>query len=609
MAKPVWTNDQIINQLDSGYHWSGSNLTYGFPTSASWFPYAEKNGFSALNGAQQSTATLVIKMWDDLIAPDFSLASTGSSANIKYSNTTTNIGYAQAYFPGTWASAGSVWFNSSYGSNSGTNNLVTPVVGDWGFVSYIHETGHALGLDHPGTYNGGSPTYANNALYAQDTQMYTVMSYFTANNTGADWYASNGRWYYPQTPMMHDILAIQAVYGAETTTRTGNTTYGFNATADVWVYNFSQNRHPVVCIYDAGGTDTLDLSGWSYSSVINLAPGSFSNADMMTYNISIAYGAWIENGIGGGGNDILTGNDLGNQLSGLAGNDTFNGGAGNDLLDGGTGTDSASFSGLFANYQIIWDAGTSSYVLTDLRTGSPDGQDRVTGVENFSFIDRTVAAADLIGAPPPPTGGPINGTAGNDVLNGTELADQIFGLAGNDSLFGFGGADLLDGGSGNDQMRGGSGDDTYVVGSTSDVVVEIAGEGRDLVQTTANLTLAANVEDLAYLGTGSFSGTGNSLGNVMTGGGGNDGLNGGSGTDTLFGLAGANSLSGGNDNDILVGGAGKDLAERRQRRGRVSFPQRRRHRTRHECRCHFGLLEEPRRQDRPCRDRRQGRYR
>ena len=128
MAKTVFTDQQIIAQLDSGYKWTGQSLTYGFPTSASWFPYAEKNGFTALSTAQQAMATLAIQLWDDLISPDFTLAADGSTANVKYMNTTTNIGYAQAYYPSGTAD-GSVWFNPTYGPTSGTNNLVTPSIG------------------------------------------------------------------------------------------------------------------------------------------------------------------------------------------------------------------------------------------------------------------------------------------------------------------------------------------------------------------------------------------------------------------------------------------------------------------------------------------------
>ncbi len=397
MTHPTWTNTQITNQLNSGSQWSGSSLTYSFPTSASWFPYAETSGFSALSGTQQTAATLTIRLWDDLIGADFTQVSGSTAANIEYMNTTTNIGYAHAYFPSTsWQGAGSVWFNSNYGSGSGTNNLMSPTVGNWGWSAFVHETGHALGLNHPGTYNGGSPTYANDAIYAQDSQMYTIMSYFDASNTGADWYASDGRWYYAQTPMLHDVMTIQAMYGAETTTRTGNTTYGFHATADVWLYDFTQNLHPVLCIYDSAGIDTLDLSGWSYSCSINLAPGSYSNADMMTYNISIAYGAWIENGVGGGGNDTVTGNDIANQLSGLTGNDTLTGGAGDDTIDGGDGNDVAVFSGNRANYAVSWNAATSTFTLVDSRSGNPDGTDQVTNVESFRFADGIILAADLL---------------------------------------------------------------------------------------------------------------------------------------------------------------------------------------------------------------------
>ena len=132
--------------------------------------------------------------------------------------------------------------------------------------------------------------------------------------------------------MMEDIVVIQSIYGADTTTRTGNTTYGFHSNADVWLYDFTQNPHPVLCIYDASGNDTLDLSGWNTPSKINLAPGSFSNCDMMTNNISIAKTAWIENAIGGGGNDTIIGNILNNMLDGGGGSDLLTGAGGQDTF-------------------------------------------------------------------------------------------------------------------------------------------------------------------------------------------------------------------------------------------------------------------------------------
>jgi hypothetical protein len=87
MAKTIFTDSQVIGQLDSGLRWSGQSLTYGFPSSGTWFQYAEKTTFTAFSTAQQNAATLAIGLWDDLMAPDFTAAN-GSAANIKYANTT-----------------------------------------------------------------------------------------------------------------------------------------------------------------------------------------------------------------------------------------------------------------------------------------------------------------------------------------------------------------------------------------------------------------------------------------------------------------------------------------------------------------------------------------
>ena len=230
---------------------------------------------------------------------------------------------------------GSVWLNPAY--NSGVNNLVTPVSGVYGYMAIMHEIGHSLGLDHAGNYNGGSPTYGNTSsgwLYTEDSHQYTIMSYFSASNTGANW---GGK--YAQTPMVYDIMAIQQMYGADYTTRAGNTVYGFNSNAGNSLYNFSQNTSPILTIWDGNGIDTIDLSGWSSNSILNLTAGSYSNVNGMTKNLAIAYDVDIENGTGGSGNDTITGNDLANVLIGNGGADTINGAGGNDTINGGAGVD------------------------------------------------------------------------------------------------------------------------------------------------------------------------------------------------------------------------------------------------------------------------------
>lgn len=84
-------------------------------------------------------------------------------------------------------------------------------------------------------------------------------------------------------------------------------------------------------------------------------------------------------------------------------------------------------------------------------------------------------------------------------------------------------------------MLGGGGNDTYVVENSGDKVEENSGAGTDTVQSLLTYTLPSNVENLQLMGTGSLSGTGNELSNVISGTTGNNLLDGGSGAgiDTL----------------------------------------------------------------------------
>ncbi|MBC1236717.1 putative Ig domain-containing protein [Nostoc sp. 2RC] len=170
----------------------------------------------------------------------------------------------------------------------------------------------------------------------------------------------------------------------------------------------------------------------------------------------------------------------------------------------------------------------------------------------------------------------INGTSSGDKISGTQIKDFISGLLGNDSLIGLGdndtldggdGNDTLDGGTGNDSLIGGKGNDTYIVDSLSDVIIEGLNAGTDVVKSSVNWVLGANIEKLILIGTDAINGTGNNLKNVLTGNSaanilngadGNDSLIGGAGNDSLIGGAGNDTLDGGVGNDTLNGGAGDD---------------------------------------------------
>ena len=144
-------------------------------------------------------------------------------------------------------------------------------------------------------------------------------------------------------------------------------------------------------------------------------------------------------------------------------------------------------------------------------------------------------------------------------LTGT---DDLSGVGNrlNNTLIGNDGNNVLDGGGGEDLLYGGLGDDTYIVRSEDDFIEERANEGVDTILTLiSGCTLKANLENLTFVGRGSFVASGNDLANRIEGNGGADTLRGMTGDDVLFGHASDDTLIGGAGDDHLVGGAGVNL--------------------------------------------------
>ena len=255
--------------------------------------------------------------------------------------------------------------------------------------------------------------------------------------------------------------------------------------------------------------------------------------------------------INGTGNTLansLTGNSAANRLTGGAGNDTLLGLGGSDTLDGGAGAD--VLDGGAGNDSMIGGAGNDIYyvdstgdVVSETSTVTTEIDEVVssvswtlgTNLENLTLSGTTA----------------INGT-GNALANrivGNDAANTLNGGAGNDTLEGGGGYDTLDGGTGGDRMVGGLGNDAYFVDSASDVLVEAADEGIDVVYCAGSWTLGANLENLVLTGSSAVNGVGNTLDNTIVGNGAANRLTGGAGNDILFGGAGADSMDGGSGND------------------------------------------------------------
>ncbi|CAN5190401.1 hypothetical protein BH10PSE4_BH10PSE4_11100 [soil metagenome] len=311
-------------------------------------------------------------------------------------------------------------------------------------------------------------------------------------------------------------------------------------------------------------------------------------------------GAAAFTGTGNASANKISGGDGADSLSGANGDDTLTGGGGNDTLVGGIGADVASYAGALSRYLIVAD-GLGGYTVQDTLGGAGDeGKDTLSGVEWLKFSDGLIDLSTYMPGPPAATPGPdtLTGTAGPDTLDGAAGADSLTGGLGDDlyivdnagdvvvetagggfdtvqtsatwtatagsaierivatgatavnltgnalamTLEGNSAANMLDDGGGADTLKGMTGADTYVVHNAATVVVEAAGEGVDLVKTDlSTYGLTTDVENLTYIGASAFTGTGNALANLITGGTGNDTLTGAGGDDSLIGGAGVDT--------------------------------------------------------------------
>jgi Ca2+-binding RTX toxin-like protein len=399
------------------------------------------------------------------------------------------------------------------------------------FTSFValHEVLHGLGLSHPGNYNGEGYNYKDHAEFVEDTIQYSVMSYFGAANSGANHKIGSVQ-YDALTPLLYDILALQSLYAPNMTTRVGDTVYGFNSnTGASSPFNFAVTPGPVVAIWDAGGTDTIDLSGYNGASLIDLNEGGFSDAGGLTKNVAIAFGVTIENAVGGAGNDRLIGNPVANLLDGGAGADQMEGGAGDDI-----------------------------YLVDQL--GDAIVENEGAGIDEIRTALGSYALAPNVEW--------LTGTsAGGQALTGNALANSLTGNSGSDMLDGGDGADVLSGGGGDDSLVGGGGGDRLIVsGAGADSAA--GGEGSDtLVVDWAMIASAAHSSELAP-SSGSFSGSiaagdrSVAFSGVerfeISAGPGDDRLSTGSGDDVIASGAGDDLVDTGSGDDWADGGVGVD---------------------------------------------------
>ncbi|PPQ20868.1 protease [Bradyrhizobium sp. AC87j1] len=451
------TNNAEIDGLLSGYKWTGT-ITYSFPDASSDYPNPyyggssepTTSGFASAPTQIQAAINYAIGLILSYTNADIQYAGT-NGADIMIAQSPAANPTAYAYYPGNYASGGDIWFGTQY-------NFSLAKLGNYYFTTALHELGHAFGLKH--SQEAGGP--ANVAVpSAHDDSEYTVMSYrsYVGGSTTSGY--TNEAYGYSQTYMANDILALQTMYGADYTTQSGSTVYTWNPTTGQEFINGVGQLAPgggvggsanriYETVWDGGGVDTYDLSNYTTNLSINLNPGASSvfssvqlaylgNGHYASGNVYNAYlyngdaRSYIDNAIGGSGNDAIVGNAIANTLNGGGGNDTITGGAGNDTIIGGSGTDTAVYSGSRANYTVSYNAATQTFTLTDLRSGSPDGTDTVIGVEYFQFGGVAVASSTLV-----PTAVEAFGSTSVVLTNGNYYLNNI--STGSGPVLKFGGA-------------------------------------------------------------------------------------------------------------------------------------------------------------------------
>ncbi|MGM4997262.1 M10 family metallopeptidase C-terminal domain-containing protein [Tardiphaga sp. 538_B7_N1_4] len=554
MTQPTGTVAQLADYLVNGF-WIGNGLF-----AHHWSPTTVTYNIDGLNAAEQFLAVSALTAWHEVANITFVQVHTAAQITYAHSGSmraVTNDSYnGSGILTSATINISTDWITTDGGANDGKTGIDS-----YGFQTYLHETGHALGLGHQGPYNG-SAAYGTDNLFANDTWQYSVMSYFPENNYGGSSYR------YVVTPQMADIYAMATIYGASTTTRLGDTVYGFHSSAG-GIYDFSAySRAPALTIFDSGGNDTLDCSGYAQAQTINLNAGSFCSIGGLVGNIGIALSASIENAIGGAGNDMMTGSASGNLLHGGAGadvlygvdgNDYLYGDSGNDYLDGGNGTDIAVFDGASGQYQCSFLSNGALNVV-DLRAGSPTGSDLLFNVEWMTFSDGLLSTSATFSAM---TGITFYGTASASNFYGTLGRDTVsyenastsviinlganivwhgtydslasienaIGTAFADTIFGSATDNVLDGGAGGgDRFYGSGGNDTVSFAHATGAAIINLGAHATWNGAAGEMWSIANVVGSAYADT-IF---GDASDNVIDGGnGGGDRIYGGDGNDTV----------------------------------------------------------------------------
>lgn len=402
----TYSIDQIGNYLTNGY-WDASQVNpHSFNMGSSGFSannntlYYNYSGFSGVSGAGTDGNGLTSAR---RVLVDDALDYLGEILGINFVSTTSQGDEVDIFFKDNDGGAySSKAISTSQGNGNGDHRFIdyawVNVAADWHsgisainsytYQTIVHEVLHALGLGHPGPYNGtanfvtdtNDVDYGNNSnIYLNDSWQQSVMSYISQveNTTVTADYS------FVITPMAADFEALRSYYGSSAFT--GDTVYGFNTnvsgSAGAAIANLATYAHQTTfSIIDDGGIDTLDFSGYADDQLIDLtvasgsSTGTISNIGGLVGNMTLAVGTVIENAYGGSGNDTIIGNSSDNILIGNAGS---------DLIDGKGGSDTVVFASARTGFQHDL-LSNGNVVVTETASSSTD---TLIGIERIDFTD------------------------------------------------------------------------------------------------------------------------------------------------------------------------------------------------------------------------------
>ena len=146
--------------------------------------------------------------------------------------------------------------------------------------------------------------------------------------------------------------------------------------------DFTPQNKPANAVLTSGYSNPSHVTGlvWTGTTAGDKLDGGYNN-DTLT---------------GGAGNDTLWGGNGDDKLDGGSESDTLIGSWGNDTLDGGSGTNTAVFSGMRNDYDVLNNSDGTVTVLD--KVAGRDGLDLLKNIQFAKFSDQTVS---LTGIPSP----------------------------------------------------------------------------------------------------------------------------------------------------------------------------------------------------------------